>query len=110
AGWRGLASGVIEETIRVMSEVGSEPVRGWIGPGIGPCCFEVGEDVRAHFPEDLSETTWGTMSVDLAAAALRRLDGIDMVVDRRCTACQGGLSHRRDRTPARMAAVGWVAA
>ena len=108
AGWRGLAAGVIEGTIRRMEQMVTAPTRARIGPGIGPCCFEVGEDVAQVFPEDLPTTTWGTRSVDLRAAAARRLGGIDVAIDDRCTACGGGFSHRRTATPARMAALGWL--
>jgi len=51
-GWRGLAAGVLENTIAAMgTEFGSEPadlVMG-IGPAIGPCCFEVGPEVLEAF-------------------------------------------------------------
>jgi YfiH family protein len=48
AGWRGMAAGVIENTVRAM---GSDPARvlAWMGPSIGPGAFEVGADVRAAF-------------------------------------------------------------
>jgi purine-nucleoside/S-methyl-5'-thioadenosine phosphorylase / adenosine deaminase len=48
AGWRGMAAGVIENTVRAL---GAEPSRvmAWLGPAIGPAAFEVGEDVREAF-------------------------------------------------------------
>ena len=48
AGWRGLAAGLLEETVRSLD---GEPaaIVAWLGPAIGPCHFEVGEDVRAAF-------------------------------------------------------------
>jgi polyphenol oxidase len=52
AGWRGLASRVPIVTIeRLAAEFGSRPadVLVAIGPSIGACCYEVGEDVRARF-------------------------------------------------------------
>lgn len=109
AGWRRLAAGVLEATADRMAEIGSAPVEAWIGPAIGPCCFEVGDEVAARFEGDRSRTTWGTTSVDLVAAARRRLPGISVTADGRCTACGGGFSHRRDARPERMAALGWVA-
>lgn len=54
AGWRGLAAGVIEETVAKMNaRYGSRPehLRVGIGPSIGPCCFEVGEEVIEAFTE-----------------------------------------------------------
>jgi YfiH family protein len=54
AGWRGLAAGVVENTVAAMvSDYGSDPenlIVG-IGPSIGPCCFEVGPEVIAAFAE-----------------------------------------------------------
>lgn len=108
AGWRGLSAGILESTTELMSRLGSPAVRAHIGPGIGPCCFEVGGEVADRFPEEISTTTWGTTSVDLLEAASRLLGAIDVSADRRCTACQGGPSHRRDATTTRMAALGWV--
>jgi polyphenol oxidase len=48
AGWRGLASGVIEASIDAM---GVDPGRtlAWLGPAIGPRAFEVGSDVLSAF-------------------------------------------------------------
>lgn len=109
AGWRGLAAGVLESTSEQMEETGAPVEAADLGPAIGPCCFEVGEEVAELFPEDLSETKWGSVSVDLVSAALRRLPGgLETSVDRRCTACAGGPSHRRNATPLRMAAIGWL--
>jgi len=108
AGWRGLAAGVLDSTISLMEKAGAAPTRAEVGPGIGPCCFEVGDEVAEVFREDVSSTTWGTRSVDLRAAAARRLRGMDVWIDDRCTACGGGFSHRRTGTTARMAALGWV--
>ena len=48
AGWRGLAGGILEQAISKM-ETRPECIRVWLGPAIGPCHFEVGEDVRQAF-------------------------------------------------------------
>lgn len=45
AGWRGLASGIIENALEKMS---GDPLI-WLGPAIGPQAFEVGEDVLSAF-------------------------------------------------------------
>lgn len=55
AGWRGLASGIIESTLQKIQDTAphlykSEDVRAWLGPAIGQDAFEVGEDVVNAFP------------------------------------------------------------
>lgn len=108
AGWRGLDAGVVESTIEAMVRTGSDPQRAYVGPGIGPCCFEVGGDVADRFPRSRARTSWGTVSVDLAGEVERRLDDLPVWIDPRCTRCGGGFSHRRTGGPERMAAIGWV--
>jgi len=48
AGWRGLAAGVLEQTVSAMS-VAPGDILAWLGPAIGPEAFEVGEEVREAF-------------------------------------------------------------
>lgn len=48
AGWRGLASGIVANTLLGMS-VPADQVLVWLGPAIGPCHFEVGLDVKESF-------------------------------------------------------------
>ena len=52
AGWRGTGNGMAGELVRAMKEnYGSRPEELWggIGPAIGPCCYQVGEDVAEAF-------------------------------------------------------------
>jgi polyphenol oxidase len=105
AGWRGLAGGVLEAGVRA---VGEGPVTAAIGPGIGPCCYEVGPDVHAAL---------GTSgpTADLKAVARAHLDaaGVAEVHDcALCTSCDPGrfFSHRRDGgLTGRQAGVAWRA-
>ncbi len=108
AGWRGLLAGVIRTLLEAMAEADAPPVRAAIGPSIGPCCYEVGEDVAGKFPDFMGLTTWGSPSVDLAAAASAQLEGLELEKARRCTYHEGWFSHRRDATPLRQAGVAWV--
>jgi hypothetical protein len=109
AGWRGVVAGVVENLRTAMNAAGRTPLRAAIGPGIGPCCFEVGPEVAERFPANTSTTTWGTASVDLPAAVASRLEGLEVWQAGTCTRCsEGFFSHRRDGTPARMAAIVWL--
>lgn len=105
AGWRGAAAGVVGAAAAALGDV----ERAALGPTIGPCCFEVGDEVAARFAGDLATTTWGTVSVDLPSAIRRQVPGAEWWSADACTRCGAGwFSHRRDRTPARMAALGWL--
>ncbi|MGH8946810.1 MAG: polyphenol oxidase family protein, partial [Acidimicrobiia bacterium] len=110
AGWRGAASKMVTVLREEMTRLGGPPNRAAIGPGIGPCCFEVGPEVGRLFPDHLAVTSWGTDSVDLEGALRDQLEGLDIWADGRCTRHYGDmLSHRRDGTRERMAAIGWLA-
>jgi hypothetical protein len=49
AGWRGLAAGVLNETVAAMRAAGAGEITAWLGPAIGPEEFEVGQDVLDAF-------------------------------------------------------------
>jgi YfiH family protein len=109
AGWRGAAAGVVPALLGAMRSHGVEPLRAAVGPGIGPCCFEVGPEVAARFPSRESMTSWGTPSVDLEAAVVSALAGLEVWVSGICTMSDHGYhSHRRDATRSRQAAVTWL--
>ncbi len=118
AGWRGLASGVLENTIAVMN---CRPARivAWFGPAIGRSAFEVGADVRDAFLHSDSgaqaafiEGSQGKWFADLEALARMRLSRAGV------TSTHGGgmctmsdparfFSFRRERATGRMAAFLW---
>jgi len=96
AGWRGLVAGVIEAAA---ARVGA--TEAWIGPGIGPCCYEVGEDAAAPIRERFGPAAVTDRHADLwfAAESAARRAGVDHVLGARlCTSCHADLffSHRRD--------------
>ena len=109
AGWRGVAAGVIEAGRSDMEAIGDIPRRAAIGPSIGPCCYEVGDEVIAAIGGYASTTTFGTPSVDLWAAAEAQLVGLDVWRADRCTLTDRACwSYRRDETSKRQVAVAWL--
>ncbi|MGH8871789.1 MAG: polyphenol oxidase family protein [Acidimicrobiia bacterium] len=109
AGWRGAADGVVTALRTEMTAQGHEPKVAAVGPGIGPCCFEVGPEVAERFPHDVTETRWGTTSVDLTSAIRRQLEGVEVWIAGSCTMHDPGLySHRQNRTILRHASITWV--
>ncbi len=108
AGWRGVAGGVVAAAAAALFDAGSPARRVAIGPGIGPCCYEVGAEVLDALGGFEADTTWGTPSVDLAAAAAAQLPVAPWAADV-CTRCGDGWhSYRRDLTRARQVAVAWL--
>lgn len=107
-GWRGLANGIIE---RGVEEVGATAAA--IGPGIGPCCYEVGEQILARFESLGNGVSRGRM-LDLSEVARRLLERVGVVETESadiCTSCEPKLffSHRRDgpRT-GRQGGLAWI--
>lgn len=106
AGWRGMADGVIEKGVDRLCRIGADPdnILAAAGPAIGPCCYEVGEEVlRRLGPTAIpARTARGTGSVDLPGTARRRLAAAGIGAGRTeistiCTSCDSSRfhSHRR---------------
>jgi polyphenol oxidase len=113
AGWRGLLAGIVEAGAQALRD--GDALSAAIGPAIGPCCYEVGEEVRAPFRERFGDDVVHRSHLDLWTSAERalRAAGIDRV-DRfdRCTACEPEtfFSHRRDYgTTGRQGVIAYVA-
>jgi len=114
AGWRGLAGGVLEEGIRALRELGGDgKLDAVIGPGAGPCCYEVGEEVHAAFEGAHRVGTPSGRRIDLKAIARDRLlaAGVSEVRDVAvCTICdERFFSYRREGVRAgRQGGVTWL--
>lgn len=119
AGWRGLAAGVIEETVGAMGVPGRN-LMAFLGPAIGPDSFEVGDEVRQAFLDHDKKSAFAFMPRDngkwlanlyllarqrLAEKEVRRVSGGE-----RCTFSEPArfFSYRRDGVTGRMAALIWM--
>jgi YfiH family protein len=97
-GWRGLLAGIVQSAVDAL---GGGRLAAVIGPGIGPCCYEVGDEVARPFGQRFGRGVVRARTVDLwrATDQALRAAGVGAVtrVDL-CTACNPALffSHRRD--------------
>jgi YfiH family protein len=116
AGWRGALAGVVPRAVASLAAAGgAEPgdLAAGLGPAIGSCCFQVGEEVYEAFRKERGlpfarrvfqrEDPWlldlrQVCRIDLIEAGLREknIDGVPL-----CTSCRRDLffSHRRDGEP-----------
>ncbi|HET9977613.1 MAG TPA: peptidoglycan editing factor PgeF [Burkholderiaceae bacterium] len=128
AGWRGLASGVLDAavaTLAAAADCAPREIAAWMGPCIGPRAFEVGADVLAAFgatpaapgvrfvprPRPDGAPRW---LADLAGLARDRLQALGLTQVGGVSACtvEGRsrfFSFRRDGVTGRMAAAVWLA-
>jgi YfiH family protein len=112
SGWRGTVADVAPHAVEALVSLGArrETLAAWIGPGIGPCCFEVGDEVVAAF--EAAHGPLGTLvsrprtkaHIDLAGAIARRLvdrAGLrreNVLAEGECTRCatERFFSYRRE--------------
>ena len=126
AGWRGLAGGVLENTVAAMRTPAAQ-LTAWLGPAAGPQAYEIGEEVFTAFVEQDAQaasafvaTRAGHWRVDLYALARRRLAAIGIEHVQGGALCtisdpQRFFSHRRSTSEGsgrtgRMATVAWLQA
>jgi YfiH family protein len=111
AGRLGLLAGILEAGVAAL---GGGRIAAAIGPGIGPCCYEVGGEIadtfRARFGGDALRgrnlDLWTVASRVLDGAGVERVERVDV-----CTACNREFfSHRRDAgVTGRQGVIGYVA-
>jgi YfiH family protein len=119
-GWRGLAAGVLQNTVRRMRDAGAGEVLAWLGPAIGPRHFEVGPEVRDAFiagdaraAQAFEAKDGGKFLADiyqLARLALHSV-GVECISGGGfCTVAEERrfYSYRRDRVTGRMATLIWI--
>ncbi len=116
AGWRGLLDGVIEKTVYALKD---DDLMVWLGPAIGPMCFEVGADVydaflckSEYYSAAFNKTSPAKWLLDiymLAQLTLKKL-GVDQIYGGDfCTVTDQDqfFSYRRDGRTGRMASLIW---
>ena len=109
-GWRGLAAGILGRGVVAVGAIAAA-----VGPGIGPCCYQVGDEVLEEFKPLGPGVASGRM-LDLPEVARRLLAeaGVREVESAGlCTSCREDLffSHRRDGgVTGRQAGLAWTAA
>lgn len=125
AGWRGLAAGIIEQSVAAL-QVDRSKLMAWLGPAIGPDYFEVGEDVRTAFvthdpdsasafaektsPSAQTEKKWLADIFQLARRRLANAGVTQIFGGGICTYSDPArfFSYRRDTATGRMAALIWL--
>jgi len=120
AGWRGLAGGVLQNTIAAMN-VAPVEIMAYLGPAIGADAFEVGQDVFDAFCTPMPEAAdtfedigGGKYLADIYALArlVLRREGVDMIYGgTHCTVLERDtfFSYRRDGQTGRMVSLIWLA-
>ena len=126
AGWRGLAGGVLENTVKAMRQAGGMDLMAWVGPAIGPQQFEVGEDVRVAFAHLGAEAAQAFTAIEnlprnlpnkylanlplLAQLILARVAVHHVTGCNACTVSEPArfYSYRRDGITGRMASMIWL--
>jgi YfiH family protein len=104
AGWRGTAARVAARAVEALHAAGSRPehLLAALGPGIGPCCYEVGDELRAAFGDEGAEFfrpgPRGRPHLDVRAANRRQLVAAGLRPERiedvdECTYCRADLYH-----------------
>jgi len=116
AGWRGLLSGIISNSLKSM---GCSDYLVWLGPAIGPSCFEVGAEVREAFAQkseafsdafiQKSNGKWlaniyQLARIELASLGVNKVFGGDFCT---VTDAQRFYSYRRDQQTGRLATLIW---
>jgi YfiH family protein len=120
AGWRGLAAGILDNTVGSLGLPGHE-LMAWLGPAISQPAFEVGDDVRIAFlardagaADAFIPNARGRWQCDLYMLARRNLAALgitDVYGGEHCTVTEQDrfFSYRRDGQCGRMATAVWLA-
>ena len=86
AGWRGTVSGIARNAVEALVDKGADPhrIRVAIGPSIGKCCFEVGDDVVDIVRQKLGNKYIDMFVIARSGAAYLDIKGINMEIISEC--------------------------
>ena len=85
AGWRGAAAGVVRRAAEVMAALpGPADLRAYVGPHIGPCCYEVGPECLSHFDARFATIAAASPRLDLGAVVADELERSGVPKGRQC--------------------------
>jgi YfiH family protein len=111
-GWRGVAAGIVQRAVEEVAKLGRGQLSAAVGPGIGPCCYEVGAEVLERLAAQGHEAEGPALDLPACiVAALHRAGVDDIAVAGICVSCNEELffSHRRDGgVTGRQAALVWL--
>lgn len=119
AGWRGLADGMLENTVRAMNSK-PEKIMAWLGPAAGPQAYEISVEVHDAFLRHdqnasiaFTQTRENHWRVDLYQLARMRLNSMGVTKifgGNHCSISEPEkfFSHRRDQRTGRMASLIWI--
>jgi polyphenol oxidase len=112
-GWRGVTAGIVTAGVAAVRELaGEHDVSAVIGPAIGPCCYEVGDEVIERFAARGHRLAGPALDLPAAVASELEWCGIsDVSVAHVCVSCNPELfySHRRDGgVTGRQAGLAWL--
>jgi purine-nucleoside/S-methyl-5'-thioadenosine phosphorylase / adenosine deaminase len=98
AGWRGLLEGIVGSAVAALED---GPTAAVVGPAIGPCCYQVGQDVAEPFRAAFGPDVMRNRRLDLWTSAERALERAGCATVERldlCTACNQDLFFSERRT------------
>ena len=121
SGWRGTVAGIVDEALAKLRDahgIALEAVEAALGPSIGGCCYEVGEEVREAFRaaekgESGFSTHGGRLHLDLREVLEAQLHEAGVIQVERvgpCTACKTDQlfsSRKEGKTGRQLSFVGW---
>jgi len=115
-GWRGIDRGLLEKTLEFIRTRSDEPISAVLGPCIGVCCYEFGQEelrtlVEKYGNQIAGKTNTGAVSFNIRSCVKEILNSFDVDIrfeDSSCTHCDPHYwSFRADGTDKRQVMIAW---